>query len=264
MPSCEKTKVFLLGLLDDKYVSFNFKRPACTCSPFPRRVVTLSLHPRRQTIIPGINHTTDRRLLKHIKRIQNWKNIKKYSFELNPMFFSLLWKFTWHKRGLRVPLTDLSILSARDSRKILAALKRHSAHINDRMRPGNIFLMPDREITFNRPERHRKGYARPVLVYRVDQAQVMIIPFTTKWFWMNKNVDILFDKQYRGSPLLADGSPAVENYPAMVFSKKTLLCVNAIQSMTTREFLAGAITCLGAVRKEVLECVEKRMKNSVF
>ena len=265
MPFSNLQQNFLLACIEDKYISFNFKRPKETFSALPRTVITLPFSPTRKTVVPGIQTRKERLLTHEIRKKQSWKKVKKDSFEMRQKLFSFLWKYSHPRHSPTTgQLKDPSLLTPKETRKVRSALKSHWDSIELRLRPGNVFLIPDSEITFNDPNRYKQVYARPVLVFALHGNQVVIMPFSTRIDMMNKETDILFDTEYNGAPLSVDQSPAVENYPYGMFKKKNVLCVNAFQSVMRPEFLMTALTSMGAVRIEVLECAKKRMKKSLL
>jgi len=53
----------------------------------------------------------------------------------------------------------------------------------------------------------------------------------------------------------------IGSYAYRMFSKPNVLCVSAIQPFTVQDFLATALTHMGAVRSELLKFIHYRLKN---
>lgn len=261
MPFDIESLFLFRALLDDKYISFNMDRPLGTISPFPRDVVLLSSPSTGKAIIPGVVCAKEKTLLKELKKARNWKRVKAHSFVEEQKSFSLLWRFSGKIGEAADHVKRPAPLAANSAQRVRSALKKYRSSLQSDLRPGKVFLIPDAEITFKNPARHRQVYARPVLVFTVHWNQVLIIPFSTRIEKMNKTIDILFDSEYAGESLVRDGIPAVENYPYKMFTKKTALFVTAAQPVTREGFLAAALTPLGAVTNNLLHFVKERMKN---
>jgi len=251
----------LLGLFPDECISFNIKRPPHTVSAFHRTVVTVPPHSDKGVVIPSVIRKVDADLLKHLKKVQRWQKVKGYSFECNHKLFSLLWKFRVDKNALWAKLKGARPLKPKVSRVVKKIAKKHRSSLESRLRPGNVFLLPDRELTFNNAQRSAKPYARYVLLYAISSGQVMIIPFSTQIKMMDPNMDILFDQGHVGPALNPDTRPMIENYPYRMFSKRSALCVSAIQPFTVQDFLAAALAHIGAVRLKVLDFIAYKLKN---
>jgi len=256
-----KSLCLLHALLDDRCISFNINRPRDSISPFPRHIVAILSASAGEIVVPGVACTSEKLLLGTLKKVGNWRRVKEHSFDLNRKLFSLLWRFSGRGTVARDQLSEPSILDPREARTVRAALKKYRSFLEGNLRQGKIFLIPDRELTFNSPNRFRQDYARPVLVFRIRDKQVVIIPFSTRLERINKGTDILFDSAHQGERLAPEGRPAVENYPYNFFSRKTALIVNASQSVTKEHFFASALLHVGTVRIDLLEFVKKRMKN---
>ena len=250
-----------LCLFPDKCISFNIKRPANTILRPHRNVVALASGTVRRTVVPGVSSKKDRELIKHLKAVQNWRKIKDYSFGLNKDLYSMLWKFRLLEPHEAGKLRGIEPLERRQAKEVRRTVKNHTESLRSRLLPGNVFLIPDREMSFNDPDRPTMPYARPVLIYAVYPGQVLLMPFSTKISWANPEIDVIFDKGRSGPVLEEKARPAVENYPYRMFSRPNVLCVRAIQPFTIKDFLEGALTHIGAVRKELLSFVGKRLKN---
>jgi len=251
----------LLCLFPDKCISFNIKRPAKTILQPHRNVIALAPGRVQGTIVPGISTKRDKELIRHLKKIQNWRKVKDYSFGVNREFYSMLWKFRLSSGRDHLKLTAVEPLQSRQAKLVKNAVRNHAESLKGKLRPGNVFLIPDREITFYIPHRSTKPYARPVLIYSIRPGQVLLIPFSTKISWADPETDIIFDKSHRGPALEETARPAVENYPYRMFSKTNVLYVRAIQPITIDDFLAGALIHVGAVRRELLSFLGRRLKN---
>ena len=53
----------------------------------------------------------------------------------------------------------------------------------------------------------------------------------------------------------------IGSYPYRMFSKRSTLCVSAIQPFTVQDFLAAALAHIGAVRLKVLDFIAYKLKN---
>ncbi len=248
------------ALINDQYVSFNVNRPAETYSSFPREIVTFLTSPHAQTVVPGIHPRNENRLYKILKNIQNWKKLKKHSFDLNYRVYSFLWKFHIHPAECKSLIKSVTPLSVRGARTVKKVAERYRSYLQHKLVKGMVFLVPDTKVDFHLPGRFKKPYARPVLVFHINGDQLIIIPFSTRTERMNKQTDILFDRSYVGKALDPRDVPAVENFPYSRFTKKAALIVSAYQPITRDDFLTSALTHIGPVRPELLKFIEDRMK----
>ena len=249
-------------LLNDRCVSFHIKRPKETYAATPRHVIARRESSGLLHLIPGVVPRKDQLLLEELKRIQNWKRVKKHSFELAKKLYSLLWRFNGDPEVIMPHMDRPTALDAKSARRVNSALRSHRASLEGSLRAGTVFRIPDAEVTFGNPGRAAKVYARSVLIFEVVQNQVIIIPFTTRIDRMDPSMDILFDGSGRGEALLRSDRPVVEDYPYPFITTKTALILRASQPMTRRGFLAGALTHVGNVRLELLHFIKDRMKNS--
>ncbi|MBW1982852.1 MAG: hypothetical protein JRJ12_16740 [Deltaproteobacteria bacterium] len=261
MPSETRSFHIVRALIDDHLVSFNIRRPEETISPHPRDILGLYCWRQRLTIVPGVLSSRERMLLAELKKVQNWKRVKKHSFDLHERIYSWLWRFGLERNRHFNPLANLSAVTRKDARKILQALKSYCAYLQDKLHRGMIFLIPDLELCFHDPRRLKQPYSRPVMVFDVRENQISIIPFSTRVERLDPAVDILFDPSFRGRALDPDGRPAVENFPYKILARKTVLVVSAMQSLTRERFLSAALLPRGVLRPAVLELARKRMKN---
>jgi len=251
----------LVGLFPDEDISFNIDRPPNTLNVTHRTVVILPPSSARGTVIPSVRRKVDAGLLRLLKSIQNWHKVKRFSFEYDSKLFSLYWKFRLDKVELWAKLNFATPLKAKAAKEVKKVTKKHISSLETRLRPGNVFLVPDSELTFGNPERLTKPYSRYVLLYAIRSQQVMIIPFSTQIHMMDPDIDILFDQDYSGPALKPGTRPAVENYPYKMFSRPNVLCVTAIQPFTVQDFLDSALTPVGAVRPRLLRFIAYRLKN---
>ena len=261
MPPVFTSETPLKGLLDDKSISFNIKRSSDTQRKFPREVMLVNSSSLRRSVIPGLVEKKERVLSKELTQIQNWKSVITHSFEIPPYRYSFLWRFrTDPTMGLKA-FRSLTPVDKKNAKKIKSALKRFQAYLRSNLKPGQIFLVPDSEVKFNRENRFKQGYARRVLMVHARNDQILMIPFSTKIERMNKNTDILFDSGYKGKTLDPQGFPPVENFPDKNFRRKAVLFICAAQPMDREEFLEGALVPIGLVRQALLDFVKKKLKN---
>lgn len=250
----------LKGYLRDEHISFNISRPPPSCTNFSR-TITLFPGQARPLVVPGVNPVKETDLLAELKRFQNWKQVETNSYFLSPLLFSFLWRFHAGASGSPLHFQSLAPFPGKQAKIIETAYKQYRERLAHSLAPGQIFLIPDAEVTFNRPGRYHQIYARRVLVAAAGADQLLIMPFSTKIERLRKDLDVVFDASDKTGRLAVAACPAVENFPYLMFRKKTVLRVSAAQPMTRSQFLEAALVSLGAVRREVLTLIFEKMKN---
>jgi hypothetical protein len=250
----------LKGYLPDEQISFNIRRLSAPRNPF-LRTITLFPGEVRPVIVPGLDPGKETDLLAELKRFQNWKKVEVNGYRVPPLLFSFLWRF--HGGAGRPPLgfQSMAPFPPKIAKMIESAYKQYRARLANSLAPGQVFLIPDAEVTFNRPGRYRQIYARPVLVASAGSDQVLFIPFSRKIERLRPDLDILFDPSDKSGQLTAAARPAVENFPYLIFPERTALMVSAAQPMARSQFLEAALVSRGAVRREVLALVNDRLKR---
>lgn len=248
------------AVISDKDISFNINRSNSNYSNFARKVVIMPSLQHQSTVIPGANTINERKLLNELATFQRKGVVNKYSFKISPLLFSFLWRFRIKTSSIFTNCRSVEPLEkpsdTKITKKINNAYKKYQTYLKHNLASGQIFLIPDREVMFNQVKRVTKIYARRILIFAVQSNQITFIPFTTQVNRQNKT-DILFDKQYKGACLDSETFPAVETFPYNIFTKKTLLKVNAAQPVLKKEFFEFALMPIGTVRKEVLNFIQK-------
>jgi hypothetical protein len=248
------------GLLREEYISFNIKRTCNNHSNFPRKVTIFNPAHVKNTIVPGLKERGESELLEELKKYQNWREVKRHSFSLPPHLFSLLWRFRKDQGFVLKKVHPIKPLKKNESKDARIAYKKYRESLQSNLRAGQVFLIPDAEVTFQRPGRYTHGYSRRVLVIHTKGDQIMIIPFSTRIDRINEKTDILFDSHYKGKRLNPSEIPAVENFPYKIFSQKTVLCVCAAQLIRREDFIESALLLIGPLEKSLLDFVQEKMK----
>ena len=251
----------LQGLLEDEPISFNIKRSVDNYSRFPRKVTLLHALQQKRTIIPSIKERSERNLVKELKIYQNWRQVRRHSFEIGPHLFSFLWRF---RRGHQFVFNEVEAikpLGKNEAKRAIVAYRNYQAALRHNFTPGHVYLFPDSEIVFQDPNRFKMPYARRILLLNVQNGQLVMAPFTSKLRWMNKETDILFDSAQKGQRLDPFGTPAVENFPYKIFSRKAVLRVEVAQAMRAEDFMGAALISLGALNNDLMDFVRQKMKN---
>lgn len=261
MPTDITKKRYMLGLLDDEFISFNFRRSSRSHSSFPRKVILLSAPQLKKTIIPGLKEKAEPILKKELKKYQNWKAAKNFSFEIDHYFYSFLWRFRMDQNFVLNEIHALNALKNKEAKKVKLAFKKYQASLRSNLVAGQVYLFPDADVIFQRPNRFKQVYARRVLVINVRSGQLVIIPFSSRVDRINEKTDILFDPDFKRARLDPHAMPAVENFPYKIFFRKVALFVCAAQPITEKDFLEAALIAKGAIRKDVLDFVREKMKN---
>ena len=261
MPSNINQEQLLLGLLDEKFASFNIRRSPKSYSLSPRKVILLSAPHLKKTIIPGLKEKAEPILKKELKKYQNWKTAKNFSFEINHYLYSFLCRFRMDQNFVLNEIHALNALKNKEAKKVKVAFKKYQASLRSNLVAGQVYLFPDADVIFQKPNRFRQVYARRMLVINVSSGQLVIIPFSSRVDRINKKTDILFDPDFKGARLDPDAMPAVENFPYKIFFRKVALFICAAQPITEKDFLEAALITKGAIRKDVLNFVREKMKN---
>lgn len=249
------------GLLGEEFISFNIRRSSDSYSPFSRKVMLLPASRSKKTIVPGIKEKSERGLLREIKGYQNWRELKRHSFEISPHLFSFLWRFSEGHKFVSREVEAKSPLGKKEAKKAVLAYKKYKASLQADLSPGRVYIIPDAAILFQDPNRYKRPYARRVLIMSVQRGQLVMIPFTTRLKRINENTDILFDPTHKGPRLDRWGIPAVENFPYKIFSRKAVLCVCAAQPMSEEDFLDSILVSIGSLNNDLLNFVLEKMKN---
>jgi hypothetical protein len=249
----------LEGYLPDEHVSFNIRRSSIPSNP-SLRTITLFPGQARPLVVPGLDPGKESDLLAELKRVQNWKQVETNGYRVPPLLFSFLWRFHGGAGGPPLGFQSLAPFPPKIAKMIESAYKQYRNRLAINLAPGQIFLIPDAEVSFGHRSRQVKPYARRVLIAKVQAEQAIIVPFSTRTDWINRSSDILFDPKTKGE-LSFDARPAVENFPSLLFSRPSLLKISCAQPIGSDEFLSYALICIGAIRREVMNLVIERLKK---
>ena len=253
-------KQIYIGMMQDDAISFNVRRSDKNYLHFPREVILIPCEDDGTpclSVIPGIQHG-EKSLIQEIQQIvfkQNWTIMERHSFKISSNKFSFLWRFRTSNSWDFNAVTWKDSLDSKQESKIRSAHKKYQEYLEHNLTAGTVYLIPDREIHFNKQNRFKQQYARYVLIISVKTDKVFFAPFTTRINRINNAKDILIDTQYKGNCLDKDALPAVENFPYSIFKQKTALMVTAIQNKNKCEFLNTALMPVGSVRKELLNFI---------
>jgi len=255
---------FFEAEIEDRQVSFNRQRSYFDPKKKHRKVVLQKSPLLTKTFAtPGVLEKKERKLLKDIKAKHNLANIKKYSWEAENVLFSLMWRFGLNEDSAGKFVSALKPVEGKTRKLIERVNKKHrQAIVGIGLKPGTIYLLPDREVLFNRPDRVPKPYSRKVLLAVVDSSQLIFIPMSSKTKWINEEKDILFDSDCEVEALSLVSRPAIENFPYKHFDRPIVLFVSAAQPMLKDDFVQAALIPLGRVRNKVLECIKEKMKKN--
>lgn len=248
------------GLYPDQRISFHIERTPENISRFPRNVVTIQDKDNRLAIVPGVARQ-EIDLIRELRSIQNWRFVEKHSFEVAAVFYSFLWRFIRSTAHSIQHVQERKALDPKVSKRILAAYKIYQSALRSALRPGQVFRIPDEAVTFNKPDRLKKPYARRLLVVQIKPDQLIIMPFSKQVHRLNPKTDILFDKDNRLGRLDMNARPAVENFPYQIFRRKVYLSIMAEQTMTVDQFLLTALEPLGPVRPQLLNFVLQKLQT---
>lgn len=251
---------YQLGAIDDESISFNIRRCNGNYLSFPRQVVIMPGGEKNSLtgnllIVPGLIENQESDLLNELKETTKWKLVNRFSFKISSRMFSFLWRFKIPDESDNGRLFMMAGVEKKDEEKIQSIYKRYQEHLRHTLTPGQVYLIPDREVTFNQTRRKKKIYGRYVLLLCVNKDQVFFIPFTTRMNRMDKKKDIVFNSGFKGVPLSKEELPAVENFPYTIFKKETVLKVNALQKKEKGLFLDIALCSVGSVRKELVDFI---------
>jgi hypothetical protein len=237
-----------LDCFDDKLISFNIQRSDNNYLSFPRHVVIMPckeqnrlLSPANMVVIPGITENRESDLFNELKQITKWRLTQQYSFKISSQLFSFLWRFKISDEAEVGRLKWMASIEDRDNQQIKAAYKKYQNHLKHTLTSGQIYLIPDRDVTFNQSNRKKKKYARYVFLIKVNKDQVFFMPLTTKVNRIDRKTDIIFDSHYQGEPLNRNTLPVVESFPYKIFNKKNALIVRALQQKEKQSFLNIAL-----------------------
>ena len=250
----------LKGYLSDAYVSFNIRRNLSSPNE-SSRTITLFPGQTRPLIVPGLDPGNETDLLAELKRFQNWKQVETNSYRVPPLLFSFLWRFHARAGGPPLHFQSLAPFPPKVAKMIAAAYKQYRDRLAHGLAPGQVFLIPDAEVTFNQSGRYRQIYARRVLVAAAGPDHVLFMPFSTKIERLRTDLDVLFDASNATGELTLTARPAVESFPYLLFPKKTALMVSAAQPMARSQFIEAALVPLGAVRREVLALIHEKLNK---
>lgn len=249
-----------VGEMKDQDVSFHIRRSNENYLKGLRKVTLFWFHNKRRTIVPGVNKSRESALFNELTRTQNKKEVEKNSFDINKDFFSFLWRFRQCEKIINDNIKKLYPVDHDIAKKASKKYKEYQDYLRSRLVSGNIYLIPDTEITFQNPHRQRKPYARRVLVVDGKNNQIQIIPFSTRIDMACKSRDIFFDYEASRSDLNCHAQPAIDNFPYNIMTKKCVLSVQAAQPISKEDFLGSALTLIGALRRETLLAVYDRLK----
>jgi len=249
------------GLLDDKHISFNIRRSEDNYSRFSRKVLIYPSQAFSKAVFPGIKEKDEKALVAELKGYQNWEQVKNHALTIPPHLYSFLWRFGMNHQDSLIYIQKVGPVSDDISKSFIKALKKYQSSLAMNLAPGQIYLIPDTAVTFNKPGRFKQGYARRVLIIDVRTDQLLMIPFSTKIDRMIKQTDILFDSSNPNGSLSPEAIPAVENFPYTIFNHKVALRVSSVQPILRDRFIQIAIVPIGAVRRELLQVVRDKMKQ---
>ena len=187
------------------------------------------------------------------------KSIDQFSFLLDDHLFSFPWRFR-NFEGFSYLHGSIKPLPFRLSRDILKKEKSFRNHLRSCLCEGQVYLIPDREVSFNQPGRQAKLYLRRVLVLLQPAETLLLIPISTQIDRLSEEIDILINPFSKGKSDL-DSTPAIERFPYQIFSKKSYLCIQAAKTIGKDEFLDIAIQPMGVVRRELTKTVREQMKK---
>jgi len=251
----------LQGLLEEQFISFNIGRTLASYSQFPRKVILLPASRLKKTIIPGIKEKTERNIVKELKSYQNWQHIRKNSFQISPYIFSFMWRFSKAHHFILNNVRAIELLGKNEARRAIVAFRKYQASLRHNLSAGHIYLIPDSEVLFENPNRHKQPYARRILIINSQKGQLLVIPFTSQHRRMNRETDVLFDRAHKGPRLDPAGVPPVESFPYKIFTRKAVLRVEMAQPLTEEDFVGSALTSLGVLKTDLLDFVREKMKK---
>jgi len=253
---------YQLGCFDDKLISFNIQRSNNNYSRFPRQVVIMPCKEQNRLsrmedifIIPGLTENLEATLLNELRQITKWDLTQRYSFKISSHLFSFLWRFKISDIAEANKIMWMASVKGKDNQQIKSVYKKYQNHLKHTLTAGQIYLIPDRDVTFNQSGRKKKIYARYVLLIKVNKDQVFFMPLTTKVNRIDTKTDIIFDSHYQGEPLSRNKLPIIENFPYKIFNKKNALIVRALQQKEKQSFLNIALCSIGSVRKELINFI---------
>lgn len=248
------------GFLPDDMISFNIRRRA---NPHAERAVTLlPFTCKQRPIVPGLkNDRTDRPLKQILQEVYDWEDAKRHGFENHDHLYSFLWRFRRSNPFIMEEIRNPRTVKGRSNREIKRAFRDYRRHLRNSLVPGNVFLSPDAEIDFQSPCRNPKPYARRTLILDVYPDRLLMVPFSTNFSFLNRDTDIIFDPLQHGRRLDPNERPAIENFPYLRFSKRTVLCVACTQTIDIQDFLDAVLQCLGAVQRDTLDAARERLKK---
>ncbi len=257
-----KNTVFKARMKDSK-ISFNINRTVYTDAGYKRQVALIPGFPK-ETIVPGVRKK-EHALIKELQSFQNMNTVQRYSFEVDKQNHSLLWRFRSNALAMDESIEDVSALNDNMSKSILKLNRSYKDFLKSYLRDGNVFIVPDREISFGRASRIHRGYSRSVLILKQGAGFLLMVPFSAINRVSQPKVDILLDRLSNAATNLSvTACPAIEAWPYKIFSPQVVLCVHAAQIIMERDFLQAALRPKGSVRRELVNAVRERLKKIAF
>jgi hypothetical protein len=255
---------YFIGKVYDQMVSFNYRRVEEDYrNNYNRQVVVRLPELYRQPImIPGIDDHSEKKLLQKVTSVHNRKESEKTSFKLNDHYHSLLWRFSLEPRvisKMNLSTKSFSPLLGKQRKQVRKKVDVHNRRLEESLRPGQVFLIPDREVDFDNQNRWRQPYSRKVLIFSCDENQVTIMPFTSKVRNVEPTRDILFDSQSSTENLDYEAEPAVITFPFNMFRIPVLLKVGMAQPMPRQKLIETGLLPLGMVTRNVVELARQRL-----
>ena len=244
-------------------VSFNYRRDTEDYRHNYNRQVVVRLPKlyRQPILIPGIDKRSEKKLLQKITSVHNRKESEKVSFKLNDHYHSLLWRFGLEPRvtsNMNLNTKSFSPLLGKQSKQVRKKVEVHNRRLEESLRPGQVFLIPDREVDFDNQNRWRQPYSRKVLIFSCEENQVTFMPFTSKVKKV-KPGDILFDSHGPAENMNWETEPAVVTFPFKMFRIPVMLKVRNAQPMPRQKLIETGLLPLGMVTLEVVELARRRL-----
>ena len=198
------SNVFLQGEVEDRLVSFNIERKVFDIERKSRKVITplKSPFPKKRFYMPGLLEKKERVLFQEIKSYQNINDIRKYSCNYEKHLYSIMWRFGADENSASIMKSTPTPVDKNCRKEIERVNKLHCQDISRGLKPGAVYLLPDREVMFNKIKRDKKPYSRSVLIAAVDSSQLTFIPISSIYNWLNTEIDIVFDKTRTKSHLI--------------------------------------------------------------
>ncbi len=246
-------------MVADSSISFNIDRQIPDTTSSRKVVVYNPPDSARQIIIPGLNEKKEKKLLKEIEKFQSKGNLKKFSWQLSPWFFSIIWRYRVSNNYLTKHSTDLEFVDKKESQSIKKVISAHRRYLEDSLGPGAVFYIPDREVNFNSSRRRKQPYSRSVLIASCNPESLVIIPISTKIKNANPRTDIILDFHRKDLSPDKSAEPFIDNRKYKLFAKPVVIRIQAAQTISKAHFLAVALLPKGRIARQLLEVVAWKM-----